>query len=126
MALVFDTATAIIMTRALSTLLAQATDQEISDILLNHSVPRIRGYVLSASDSTGQTIFYEALKDLADSSKAGVAEMLVDAVMNEPTVSTQMRRIAAAFACAWLLMSKFSPVGSQSKASERFEDQAMK
>lgn len=121
----FDTATALIMTRSLSTLLASATDAEITNALLSHAVPRVRLYILAATDPNGNNIFYTVLSDMADISKASAAESLVDSVMAEPSISEGIRRIAAAFACSWLIISKFSVLDSQQKQGEYMEKQAL-
>lgn len=120
----FDTITAIKMTKALSSLLATATDAEITDVLLEHAVPRIRFHMLNATNNAGQNIFYTALSDLSDSTISTNAEQILDSVMDEPTVANALRRIAAAYTCAWLLVSKYSPVASQPAAAHRLEDQA--
>lgn len=121
----FDVATATIMTRSLSSLLAGATDAEIQNALTQHAVPRVRLYLLAATDPNGNNIFYTVLSDLADSTKAVAAEALVDEVMDELSIADGIRRIAAALACAWLIIAKFSVVESQQKQGNQLEKSAM-
>lgn len=121
----FDYTTTVPMVRQYNYLISK-TDAEIQSVLLNHAVPRVRMYLLSARDPDGQYIFYVSLGDLADSSAANQAETLVDLVMDEQIVKASFQRIAAALAASWIIQSDpASILGSQREIAVGLEKQAM-
>jgi uncharacterized protein (DUF4213/DUF364 family) len=121
----FDYTTAVTMTKSLSSLISGVADTEVRAALENHAVPRIKSYLMTATNTAGQYLFYTALSDMADPSMAGQVEALVDLVMDEPIVAGAVRRIAAAFACSWVLMSNLGIITSQQAMAETLEKQAM-
>lgn len=113
------------MVRALSELLADASDDEINAGVNLHAGPRVRLYILTATDGANQHIFYVTLRELADAAVSDQAEELVDDVLAQLSIAPAVNRIVAALVAHWLLLSKYAVLDSQQKAAAFLEKQAM-
>lgn len=113
------------MVIGLSALINADDTAAIDSTITNHAIPRIRMVLLTATDSAGEHIFWGGnLGDLAQTN-ADEAEALVDAVLEEPSVALGLKRIAAAFAANWLLLSQVGIIESQQKIAYALEKQAL-
>ncbi len=121
----FDIATATLMVRNFSSFLSSKTDAEIQNVLNTQAIPRIRQILLTATDSSGAHIFYASLGDMADPATAQNAETLVDLVFDEAILSAGLRRVAAAFAAASMLIADVSIIESQQKVANQLEKMAL-
>lgn len=113
------------MVIGLSALINPDDTTAIDDTINNHAIPRIRMILLSATDGAGNHIFWGGdLSDLVQTN-ASSAEALVNAVMDEEIISFGLKRIAAAFAANWLLLSQVGIIESQQKIAYALEKQAL-
>lgn len=113
------------MVIGLSALINPDDTSAIDSTIQKHAIPRIRMILLSATDGTGEHIFWGGnLGDLAQTN-SDAAEALVDAVIDEPSISFGIKRIAAAFAANWLLLSQVGIIESQQKIAYALEKQAL-
>ncbi len=119
----FDISTAVGMVRNLAGV-ANPSDATIQSVLIQHAVPRIKMYLLAATDTAGAQIFYDRISDLADAATAQAAEALVDLVFDEPIISEGLRRVAAAFAASWLILNAVGIIESQQKIAYSLEKMA--
>jgi hypothetical protein len=113
------------MTFAYSDLLVAASQAEVESALVNHAIPRVHLFITTASDNTGSNVMYDTIKDLADSGLDQTIQDLVLKIMEDSTVSEALQRVCAAFAAAWLLLSKYAVLESQQKAAQVLEKQAV-
>jgi hypothetical protein len=121
----FDLSTLRPMVRSLSELLLDATDAEIDAGVNLHAGPRVRLYILTATDGANAHIFYTTVKELTENASSDQAEDLVDDLMLQPSVAPALTRIVAALVAHWLLLSKYAVLDSQQKAASFLEKQAM-
>lgn len=121
----FDVAALRPMVRALSDLLGDASDAEIDAGVTLHAGPRVRLYILTATDSANAHIFYTTVKELAETSTSEQAEALLDELMEQASIAPALNRIVAALVAHWLLLSKYAVLDSQQKAAAFLEKQAM-
>lgn len=121
----FDVATLRPMVRALSELLIDATDDEINAGVNLHAGPRVRLYILTATDSANQHIFYTTIRELTEGATSDTAEDLIDGLLEQPSIKSAIDRILAALVAHWLLISKYAIIESQQKAAAFLEKQAM-
>jgi hypothetical protein len=119
----FDYTTAKVMTKSYSALLADKDDSLVQDALENHAIPRIRLALLTATDGLGNHILYSNLKDLSDSDVAAAAELVLDVIVEDSPCSQAIRRMAAALAASWLILSDLSVLDSQQKVAATLEKQ---
>lgn len=103
----------------------QPTSKAILDYLNNHAFPRIRGRLLTATDSTKKHIFYDDISNLADSTAQKRADELVIKVMTDSIVKDFIYRIAAAMAASWAINNIVGIIPEQQKLAKDLEKEAL-
>ena len=100
----FDYDNAKIMIKALSPVLTDLEDETLIEALDLNALPRVRGFLLTATDGLGNHLFYDVLSDLTDAGAAAAMESLIDLLMEEASVKNMIRTIAARWAASWLII----------------------
>jgi len=116
------------MVRDYNVILSQEGSFKSKDILVflnNHAFPRIRGRLLTATDSTNKHIFYDDLGQLANPTAQVIADQLVVKVMTDTIVRDYVFRIAAALTASWRLRALAGQVPEQQALGNELEKQAL-
>lgn len=117
----FDYTGAIQMTKALSVLIADNSDGQVQDMLDQYALPKIRLFLLTATDQNGQNVLYNSMAELSDTGAASAVEAVIDLLMEEQTVKGAIRKIAAQYAAAGLIVAQFGVMDSQQKVGTLLE-----
>lgn len=112
------------MTRALSTLIAGASDTVVTDAIQKNALPTVRNLFLTATTGSGEHALYDTLADLADPGLAGTMESLIDQLFEEATVKDLVRAAVAKLAAAAVLLGEFGIIEGQQKVAAAFEKSA--
>jgi len=123
-----DTKQLIAMVRAYNVIISDPTaitDKQISGFLTAHAFPRIKGRLLTATDSTNKHIFYDNIGNMSDTSVRDRAEMLVREVMENGVIKDYAWRIASAMGASWAINNIVGIIDSQQKLAHELEKQAL-
>lgn len=123
-----DLKSLIAMVRAYNVIISDPTaitDKQISGFLTAHAFPRIRGRLITATDSTNKHIFYDNLGNLADPGAQSRADGLVDSVMTDSIIKPYVWRIASAMGASWAINNIVGIIESQQKLAHELEKQAL-
>jgi hypothetical protein len=123
-----DLKSLIAMVRAYNVIISDPTaitDKQISGFLTAHAFPRIRGRLITATDSTNKHIFYDNLGNLADPGAQSRADGLVDSVITDSIIKPYVWRIASAMGASWAINNIVGIIESQQKMAHELEKQAL-
>jgi hypothetical protein len=101
------------------------SDSQMVDFLNKHAFPRIRGRLLTATDSTNTHVFYADISKLADPVVAAAADNLVFQVMTDSIVKDYVWRIGAQLAASWATNMLVGQLQPQQDIAREYEKQAM-
>jgi hypothetical protein len=116
------------MVRDYSVILASESSFATKDILTSlnqHAFPRIRGRLITATDSTRKHIFYDDLSQMALPTVQARANQLVYSVMTDSIISDYVYRIAAALTASWRLRALAGQIKEQAHLGTELEKQAL-
>jgi hypothetical protein len=119
----FDIARCTASTRTLAGI-ATATDGEIQTIINTQALPKVRLYLLTATDAAGQRLLFVDVRDFSDSVKVSATEALADSIMEEPTIKDGFNHIVAVYAAAIVIRQKFSIISEEAKLAQQLNKEA--
>lgn len=98
---------------------------KILDALNKKAFPRIRGYLMTATNETGARVFYGDLTELGNPANQAQIDTMVVQVMTQSIVKEFVFRIASAFAAAWLTRYLAAQIPEQALMANDLEKQAL-
>lgn len=99
--------------------------KDVLSFLNQHAYPRVRGRLLTATDSTRKHIFYDDLGQMASPAVQTRADQMVFGVMTDSIVSDYVARIASALTAAWKLRALAGQIKEQAQLGTELETQAL-